>query len=353
VSSTWLVFHEGQRRRWGGDLRRAFIFAELARRTQAILVDGFQPAAVERGLATAAPRRFRILPGRRPLVASSENLAWASLKALQRRATPVALDVHDDPVAQTASLGVTISPERIAHLGQRMRANLRTFPLLIVPSVSFAELTGIDPARRIVAPNGTESQHIRPQPFPNRPAVGFVSGAAPGRGIESLIEAVRLVRLDLPEVVLLLWLTATGDESARYLQSLRESTAADPWIEIGEAPYARLSDELARATVLTVPHPANPYLDTALPIKLFDSMAAGRPVVVTPRREAAQIVRDHGAGIVAASDAVEDLGEAIARLLSDRALTARLGAAARRVAEEIYDWRVVSARVADEVLARV
>jgi len=352
VAPTWLVFQDGPRRRWGGDLRRAFIFAELARRTRATVVESFNPRAIAEGLAAAAPRRFGFLSGPRPRVATSETLAWASLKELERRATPVALDIHDDPVAQASSLGEGVSAERLADLTRRMRSNLATFPILVVPSASFGDLAGVDPARRIVASNGTDTRHIQPEAFPVRPAIGFVSGAAAGRGIEALIDAASLVRLEVPELVLRLWLVATSDASARYLDGLRQATSDAAWIEIGEAPYDRLSSELARATVLAVPHPPGAYMDSALPVKLFDSLAAGRPVVVTPRTEAARVVRQSRAGIVAASDRVDDLAEALAAPFRDPALAIRLGLAARRAAVECYDWRLIGGRVAEAILDR-
>jgi glycosyltransferase involved in cell wall biosynthesis len=102
--------------------------------------------------------------------------------------------------------------------------------------------------------------------------------------------------------------------------------------------------------VLAVPHPPGAYMDVATPVKLFDSMAAGRPVVVTPRLEAAQIVTTHRAGLVAASDDVDDVAGAIAWLLQDRALREELGANARRCAVEQFDWRLLASELATALL---
>lgn len=235
-------------------------------------------------------------------------------------------------------------------LDRRFAENIRRFELLIVPSQSFAELAAIDRARRIVAPNGSDTEHIRPGPFPDRPVIGLVSGAAPGRGIETLIEATELVRERVPEAELRLWLAAADDNP--YLRTLREETNERSWIRIERVPYERLSAALAEAAVLVVPHPPGVYMDAALPVKLFDSMAAGRPLVVTPRREMAALVERHAAGLVASGDGVEDLAAAIGRVLEDPTLARRLGAAGRVAAESEYDWRVIGSRLAEEVLRR-
>jgi glycosyltransferase involved in cell wall biosynthesis len=110
-----------------------------------------------------------------------------------------------------------------------------------------------------------------------------------------------------------------------------------------------LPAELARASVLAIPHPPGAYLDVALPIKLVDAMAAGRPLAITPRTESARIVRAADAGIVA-GDGPEALAAALVTLLDDAPLAARLGANGRRAAERDYDWRVIAAAVADRVL---
>jgi glycosyltransferase involved in cell wall biosynthesis len=94
-------------------------------------------------------------------------------------------------------------------------------------------------------------------------------------------------------------------------------------------------------------------MDVAVPVKLLDSMAAGRPVVVTPRTEMRRIVEAADAGAVAAGDGPEALEAAIGPLLADRALAARLGANARAAAERDFDWAVIGRRLGGEVLARL
>jgi glycosyltransferase involved in cell wall biosynthesis len=267
-------------------------------------------------------------------------------------ADPVAVAVYDAALAQAQALGLTLTPDREAQLRGKQAANVAAFRWQVAPTASFAALAGLDPARLIVGGNGTRVDRVRPGRWPQEPAIGLVSGGAPGRGIETLIEAARMVRAEVPALRLLLWLIGTGESSDRYIAELRSAAAGDAWIEIGAAPYERLGEELSRATVLCIPHPANEYMDVALPVKLFDSMAAGRPLVVTPRRETAAVVDRQGVGLIAQGDRVEDLAVALGRLVTDDRLARELGARARQAAERDYDWRIVGARIADEVLRR-
>lgn len=353
--SGWVVMLEAERQRWGGDLRRGQIFRRLAERTGATVIGGFTPDAVRQALG---PRSYLPLPlaslgrGERPRLAASDPLRPDVLWAMSRLADPVALAYYDDPIAQTAALGIRLPAIRERLLRAKRSMNLNRFRWHVVPSRSFAELVGLDLDRVIVAGNGTDPRHILPGEWPLQPTIGMVSGAAPGRGIEGLVHAARLVRERVPELRLLLWLVATGPESGDFLASLRRSVADERWIGLGSVAYRDLGPALSQASVLAIPHPPGDYMDVALPVKLYDSMAAGRPLVVTPRVEMSSLVQRHGAGIVARGDATEDLADALLTVLADPVLARRLGAAARSAAEREFDWAIVGDRVAGMILER-
>ena len=355
----WLVLREGRQPRWGGEIRRHHIFTRLAERTGAtILEDGWSDAGIRRATLGPLAARLPAIVGRglgrgpRPLLASSEKLRPRVLETVVALTDPAAVAIYDDPVAQSRMLGVRVDPAWIAGLADRQLRNRATFRWHVVPTASFAELAGLDMARVIVGGNGTDVSAVRVGPWPSRPVVGLVSAAAPGRGIELLIEAVRLARQSLPELELRLWLVATNAETEAYMDALRAAIVGDPWARIATAAYDRLGETLAEASALVIPHPPGDYMDVALPVKLFDALAAGRPLIVTPRRETAAVVERFGVGVVAPGDAAADLAASIAGLLADRQRTIELGERARVVAEETFDWRVVGDRIADEVLRR-
>ncbi|MES2210133.1 MAG: glycosyltransferase family 4 protein [Chloroflexota bacterium] len=343
----WLIMREGVRARYGGDLRRRYIFDALLHRTQGQAIEFRGP--LRRALLDLRGPRWAVW--RRARVASAELLLDNQLENVRTLGRAVAVDIHDEPVLQAEALGVPFEPARVAELQKMMRANTETFRWLIAPSRPFAELAGLDLSRVIVAGNGTDTAVIRPEPWPTQPAIGFVSGAAPNRGIEELIEAVRRLRPEHPEVRLLLWLAATGDASAMYLHELRETLVSESWIEIGSAPYEAMSVQLGRATALVIPTPSHDYWDSVAPLKLYDALASGRPTVTTPRRETARVVDTHRAGLVTAGDSPDDLAAPLDRLLRDPELAQRLGANARAAAESDYDWRVIGTRLAEAILA--
>lgn len=287
---------------------------------------------------------------RRPVrLASTQLLPGIARSALRGPVRAAVIDLHDHPGYQAESLGIDLAAGRRRDLDREFAANADAFERLLVPSASFAELCRLPADRVIVAVNGTDTSQIRQHPPAKGRVVAMASGAAPGRGIELLIAAMAGVRDEAPGATLRLALTATGPDSARYLREL-SAGHQEPWLSLANVPYGGLDAFLADAAVLVIPHPAGAYMDVATPVKLFDSMAAGRPLAVTPRTETRDIVDRSQAGLVAASDRAEDLAEVIVKLLADDALRTTLGDQARRAAVERYDWRVVSRGVAEAIL---
>jgi glycosyltransferase involved in cell wall biosynthesis len=352
VSRPWLVLREGDRRRWGGDLRRHYLFDGLAARTGARVLEDRRVAPLTAVLRELRGPSWQVWRDR-PIVASTEFLIDKQFAAVRRYGEAAVVDVHDDAFLQNDALGIEMAPEQGEAIRDRMRQNREGFRHLVAPSAAFADLAGLDPAKVIVASNGSDTTTVRPGPWSDEPAVAFVSGAAPRRGIEELIEAVRIARERVPATRLHLWLAATGDDSRAYLDALTASLAADPWVEIGQTPYGELGAQLGRATILAIPTPAHAYWDSVAPVKLFDYLAAGRPVVSTPRTETAAILRDRVAGLVADGDTAEALAAPIVALLEDQSRAREMGANARAAAERDYDWAVIGERLATEILARI
>ena len=347
----WVVYRPNTPPRWGSEVRRQALFEALARRTEARIVARW--SLLERRGNELPLRWLRRSPGAdRPLLAASEQPPRRAWDAVNDWTRPFAVGIYDDPVAQASAIGAVLDKGTRADASARLAFSTATFEWLVVPTASFAALIGLDPHRVLVGGNGTDTRRIVPGPFPELPTIGMVSGASAGRGIEALIEAARALRSGyFSDLRLILWLIATSEVSARYLDALRQAQKANEWIEFSEVPHLRLGTELARATVLCIPHPKSDYLDTALPVKLLDSLAAGRPVVVTPRTETARVISKFNAGVVAAGDRPDDLAAALRSPLSSPSEAAALGALARTAAHS-YDWDVVGGRLAELLMER-
>ncbi len=340
MSHRWAVVGVPDRLADGGTLRARHLFRELIARTNAL--EFYRPGLAMMGRTLRHPGS--ILPGVN--IAAAELLPQATVELASRMTRLRVLDLHDHPTLQREAFGLGFDKNERQQLNRLVATNEQAFETVIGVSESFLALAQVATGKGWVVPNGTDTSTIRPGPWPIEPAVGFVSGAAPGRGIEGLVDAVRLVREEIP-ARLLLALVATGIESREYLRELCDRLAPDQWVSIESVPYTDLGTFLSRCSALAIPHPAGPYMDAALPVKLFDSMAAGRPLIVTPRFETVRVVAATGCGVVARSDEPTDLAGAIVASLRDESAARRMGSAGRIAAEERYDWRVLGNAVAN------
>ncbi len=84
-----------------------------------------------------------------------------------------------------------------------------------------------------------------------------------------------------------------------------------------------------RARVSWIPLQRHGNYDRAVPTKLVEAMAAGRPVVASDLGRMGAMVRAAGCGLVVPPADVEAHADALRRLLSDDAEAARMGAAGR------------------------
>jgi len=88
------------------------------------------------------------------------------------------------------------------------------------------------------------------------------------------------------------------------------------------------------------------------PLKIFEYMACGLPVVTIRRPPLTEIVREDREGLFFSEGDAPGLSAAISRLADDRPLRERLGQSARERVVARYSWDVHCAQI-EAVLARV
>jgi glycosyltransferase involved in cell wall biosynthesis len=192
-------------------------------------------------------------------------------------------------------------------------------------------------SRVIVAPNGCDVPEARA--FPGLPEnerrVVYAGQLYPWKGVDVLVEAMTRV----PEARLVI---LGGLEEESDLARIRALVAARGLAERSElpgtVPQQRVAAELRRASVVAVP-----FLKSAMterhtsPIKLFEALAAGRPIVATDLPSSREVLQDDGTALLVPSGDAEALAGAIRRLLEDRDLALRLARAAWDEAPR-YSW---------------
>lgn len=95
-----------------------------------------------------------------------------------------------------------------------------------------------------------------------------------------------------------------------------------------------------------------PILYTNSPNKLFDSLSAGKPVIVNSAGWTKQLVEENDCGFYVDPENPGDLAEKIRRYKEDTLLLRRWGENARRLSEQVYDKSILSEKFV-RILERV
>jgi glycosyltransferase involved in cell wall biosynthesis len=149
----------------------------------------------------------------------------------------------------------------------------------------------------------------------------FLGKLEPAKGIFDLLEAVSQLRAAVPDVQLV----CAGDGNriavARYAERLGISDAVKFTGWVGPSGKRAL---LESAAVYALPS-----YDEGMPMSLLEAMAAGVPAVASPVGGIPEVLVDGVSGLLAAPGDVTTLTRLLRKLLIDRSLGARIGAAGR------------------------
>jgi glycosyltransferase involved in cell wall biosynthesis len=242
------------------------------------------------------------------------------------------------------------------------RINLRAADMVVVVSRVLRDQLidqGVPENKILINPNAVDPALFRPDidatPVRDRQGfdssvvvIGFSGTFGLWHGIRTLAEVLQLVLTARPDVRWLL----IGDGPLRHIvdQAICEHGLGDRVRFAGLVPHAEMPAYLAACDVLVSPHgrQADGGEFFGSPTKLFEYMAAGRPIVASAVGQIAETLLDDETALLVPPDDPVALCQAIVRLVDDPDLRARLAEGARRSAEQHHTWR----QNAERVLAR-
>lgn len=220
---------------------------------------------------------------------------------------------------------------------------------------------GTAPDRLLVAHDGVRLERFA-RPGDRRslrqeigwPASAFIVGYAGGtqtlgeeKGLSDLVEAIGTFGAQNPGLDIRLAAVGADGEQANQLvnrlidRGLPASTGLFPgWVK-----PSRLADYLRACDALTVPFPPTHHLAyEASPLKLFEYMAAGVPIVASSLPALAEILVDGQNALLAPAGDQAAFAAALGRLAHSPALGDKLGSRAQHEAKS-YQWPARAARI--------
>ena len=163
--------------------------------------------------------------------------------------------------------------------------------------------------------------------------VVFVGALASWQGVETIIDAARSPAW--PSGVDLV-IAGDGKERSRVDAAAREN-ARIRWL--GTIPYGETPALVARSLAALVPMTDAPRSRFGLsPLKLFEAMASGVPVVASDLPGLGDVVRSHECGLTFPAGDADALARSVADLAADPARSAEMGSRGRNAAVTWYSW---------------
>ncbi len=282
-------------------------------------------------LCLSLRRRLRRAPPIDVIYAHHVEGLLVALAARRDGRPPVVFDAHTLLGSELPTYGGRLLRPVLRRLAARLDRSLpvRADHVTAVTDRIRAKLVdelGLPADRVTTVPNGVEVDHFAavppagPLPADRPPRILFTGNTAPYQRLDLLLDA--FARLARRHAAVELLLAVDGD-TADLHRRIAAAGLGERVRVVPAVPFDRLPALLAEADVA-----ANPRIDAdGAPVKLLNYMAAGRPVVSF--RGAAPGVEHERTGLLCDDGDVEAFARALSRLLEDRALAARLGAAAR------------------------
>lgn len=197
-----------------------------------------------------------------------------------------------------------------------------------------------------ILPNGVDADRfidvcLDRNQHTGRFTVGFVGSLKPWHGVDALVEAFATVHRQAPNSRLLI--VGDGPERPSIEKQIAKLNLNGATTLTGSVNPAEVTRLLGEMDVGVAPYPKirKNYFS---PMKVFEYMAAGLPVVVTSAGQLGHIIRDECNGLLCEPGDIGALSEALFCLMRDPALRTRLGRRARRDIEDEHTWQDVASR---------
>ncbi|NTU80243.1 MAG: glycosyltransferase family 4 protein [Chloroflexales bacterium] len=212
-----------------------------------------------------------------------------------------------------------------------------------------AEATRAGARHVVVVPNGVELERFAPPPEAVRAALRDSLGlrgrrvvayagtlALQNHPVDLLVEAFAEVAAAVPEAALLL--VGGGEDLPALRELARRRGLGDRVYLTGQLPHEAVGAFLALADLSVDPVRDDQVARARSPLKLFESMALGVPVVTGAVGDRPAILAEGAAGVLVQPGDPAALAVAIISLLRDEPRRLALAAAGRAHARH-YDWQ--------------
>ena len=231
-----------------------------------------------------------------------------------------------------------------------MRAVLNHAGAVLIGSASFRDETcgnnAVDPGRFTIVPGATDTARFSPRPglegnlgaLRDPPRLLYHGRVDLRKGLGELLDALPAVLRAVPDAALTV--SGIGPDVDALAAKARELGLTDRVTLAGYAGYDDAPGRLRSGDLFVSPTYSEGFSNTIL-----EAMASGLPVVSTRAVGVVDCLTDGENGLLVPVGAVDELADAIVRLLADPDLRRRLAARALGDVRRLYSWEAVGSQI--------
>lgn len=212
---------------------------------------------------------------------------------------------------------------------------------------------GVDADRVHVVPNGVDTDLFHPERngldarqrwgLRHGPTLGFVGGLKPWHGVESLPKLLADLLPEFPSLQLVI--VGEGPYRQELMRQLQAYGVEDHAVLTGQVAHSQIPHLVRQFDIALAPYPNLSHEFYFSPLKLFEYMACGVPVVAPALGQIESVVRHEENGLLYPAEDHQQLTSACRRLLSQPDLCQKLGSQAAAEVRNEYTWKRNAERV--------
>lgn len=184
----------------------------------------------------------------------------------------------------------------------------------------------------------------------NKIVVGFVGSMSAWHGVENLLNIFSAIIPSHPQIHFML--VGQGGDARRMVETyITEKSYSDRITLLGYVPNEQIPDYLAAMDIVLAPYPRLQFFYYS-PVKVFEYMAAAKPVVSTRIGQISELISSGENGLLCDSGDWAEMAQAVIKLSQDSTLRQRLGQAARATIAGAHTW-AHKARAWEQICAKV
>jgi len=285
--------------------------------------------------------------------------SFAGLELARRWGVPLVLEFNGSDIWVMEHWGPR-KPRLLKTLSALEQRNLTDASLVVVVSEVLRDHVvdrGVPPESVLVNPNGVDVGRLAPlrerSPAqwrevigqPDAITVGFIGTFGPWHGVKLLPDLIERVGAAQPAAR---WvLIGDGQLHGEVREEIEARGLAGKVLMTGLIDHEHALELLAASDVCVSPHVPNPDGSRFFgsPTKLFEYMGLGKPIRARDLEQIGEVIRDGDTGLLSPPGDVGAAADAVARLIDDDKLRARLGTAALEDAERNYGWAAHTRRI--------